>query len=61
MVFVGDSPEQDIQGAYNAGMRTVLISETDSEAPMHVGKKTVEPDYRISELSELVDIIVRES
>lgn len=57
VIFVGDSTEQDILGAYNAGMRTALISEDGSAPPMHLGIETPEPDYRISELSALVEII----
>ena len=59
ILFVGDSLEQDIQGAHDAGMKTVLISETDAEAPMHTGRETVEPDYRITDLSELISIVNR--
>ena len=40
VLFVGDSREQDIQGAHSVGMRTVLISETDQPAMMEVGRKT---------------------
>lgn len=58
VLFVGDSLEQDIQGAHNAGMNTVLITEGISDgAPMHVGRETVEPDYRINRLDQLVEII----
>ena len=57
VMFVGDSLEQDILGAHAMGMHTTLISEPGQSAPMHVGKKTPEPDYRISRLSELPGII----
>jgi HAD superfamily hydrolase (TIGR01509 family) len=57
IVFVGDSPEQDILGAHIAGMGTVLIAESDQPAPMTVGKKVPEPDYRIGALAELPDIV----
>jgi putative hydrolase of the HAD superfamily len=59
VVFVGDSLEQDIQGAHAVGMTTVLITDSaaDAVAPMHVGRETPEPDYRISGLSELPEII----
>lgn len=57
VLFVGDSLEQDILGAHKAGMKTVLISETDDDAPMHIGRETVEPDFHIRELTDLLDII----
>jgi 2-haloalkanoic acid dehalogenase type II len=57
VLFVGDSREQDIQGAHSVGMRTVLISETNQPAMMEVGRKTPEPDFRITKLSELPPIV----
>lgn len=57
VLFVGDSPEQDIAGAHAMGMRTVLITEGSSAAPMTLGKKTPEPDFRIRRLSELPVIV----
>ncbi|HKY89533.1 MAG TPA: HAD hydrolase-like protein, partial [Nevskiaceae bacterium] len=57
VLFVGDSPEQDIHGANAVGMRTALITEPGSPPPMHVGRKTVDPDHRITRLSELPGIV----
>ncbi len=57
ILFVGDSMEQDILGAHIAGMKTVLIAEDDTPAPMQVGKKVPDPDFRISRLSELPGIV----
>jgi HAD superfamily hydrolase (TIGR01509 family) len=57
VLFVGDSMEQDILGAHIAGMVTVLIAEDDTPAPMQVGKKVPDPDYRIKSLSELPEIV----
>ena len=57
VLFVGDSMEQDILGAHIAGMVTVLIAEDDTPAPMQVGKKVPDPDYRIRFLSELPGIV----
>ncbi|MDD5175314.1 MAG: HAD family hydrolase [Sterolibacterium sp.] len=59
VLFVGDSLEQDIQGAHAVGMTTVLISEIDQPAPMHIGRETPEPDFSITRLSELPAIIER--
>jgi len=57
VLFVGDSLEQDIQGAHAAGMTTVLISEIDGPAPMHVGRETPEPDFKITGLNEIPGIV----
>ena len=58
VLFIGDSLEQDIMGADKAGMHTVLISEAKGEAPMHIGRNTeVQPDYRITDLGELIGIV----
>ena len=57
VLFVGDSLEQDIQGAHTVGMSTVLIAEADQPAPMHVGRNTPEPDFRITHLSELPGLV----
>jgi HAD superfamily hydrolase (TIGR01509 family) len=57
VMFVGDSLEQDIGGAHAMGMTTVLITEVAEQAPMHLGLETPDPDFRISKLSELPEII----
>jgi HAD superfamily hydrolase (TIGR01509 family) len=59
VMFVGDSPEQDILGAHAMGMTTVLITEADRHAPMHIGRKTPEPNFTIAGLSELPGIVER--
>lgn len=50
-VFVGDRPFDDIHGAQQAGMRTVL--RPNSDVPAH----DVTPDAEIASLSELVAVI----
>lgn len=52
-VFVGDRPGNDIVGANNIGLISVLMS------PPHLDRdlKGVEPDYTISSLSELLSIV----
>ncbi|MET0986896.1 MAG: HAD family hydrolase [Steroidobacteraceae bacterium] len=57
ILFVGDSLEQDIQGAHAMGMKTALITELNAPAPMHVGRETPEPDFQITTLSELPGIV----
>jgi putative hydrolase of the HAD superfamily len=53
-VFVGDRPYDDVHGAKSAGMRAVLI--TNSDVP---GYEAAEPDATITRLSELMDHIDR--
>jgi putative hydrolase of the HAD superfamily len=53
-VFVGDRPFDDISGAKGAGMRAVLI--TNSDVP---GYEAAEPDATITRLSELMGYIDR--
>jgi HAD superfamily hydrolase (TIGR01509 family) len=57
VLFVGDSPEHDVQGAYEVGMNTVLIREEGLEPPLQVGRQTVEPDYTINSLAEIRGLI----
>lgn len=58
VLFIGDSLEQDILGAHAVGMTTVLISDV-GPAPMHVGRDTPEPDFKISSLKELPPIVAK--
>jgi putative hydrolase of the HAD superfamily len=53
-VFVGDRPYDDIHGAKQAGMRAILISNSDVP-----GYEAAEPDAVITRLSELLDHIDR--
>jgi putative hydrolase of the HAD superfamily len=53
-VFVGDRPFDDIHGAKSAGMRAVLISNSDVP-----GYADAEPDAVITRLSELLGHIDR--
>ena len=57
VLFVGDSPEQDIQGATVAGMRTALIIEMNTPAPLEIGREAPDPDFRITRLGELPAIV----
>ncbi len=47
-VFVGDRPYDDVHGAKSAGMRAVLISNSDVP-----GYEAAEPDAVITRLAEL--------
>ena len=53
-VFVGDRPYDDVYGAKSAGMRAVLVPNSD--VPAFTG---TEPDAVISRLAELLDHIDR--
>ena len=57
VLFVGDSPEHDIVGANEAGMKTVLISDNGNPPPMQTGRASVEADHEVQSLNELLDIV----
>ena len=57
ILFVGDSPEHDIQGGYSAGMRTALIVEPGVQPPLQTGKEQIAADFEISALADLLDIL----
>lgn len=54
-IFVGDSPDHDIAGANATGMISVLMD------PPHLNRELngTEPDYTITKLEELLDILER--
>jgi len=57
-VFVGDSPENDVEGARSAGMRTILIvDDTTSPHRQENGKPRTEPDFTIRDLAEIPGIV----
>lgn len=51
-IFVGDTPDVDIRGAKNIGMRTVLIERKNSSI-----SEEDKPDFTIKRLSELLDLL----
>jgi HAD superfamily hydrolase (TIGR01509 family) len=57
VLFVGDSPTHDVQGAFEAGMRTVLIQEDGIAPPLQSEQETVDPDHIISNLAELKELV----
>jgi FMN phosphatase YigB (HAD superfamily) len=52
-MFVGDRPENDVRGANEAGMVSVWMD------PPHLTLELddVEPNYRITQLAELIPIL----
>jgi HAD superfamily hydrolase (TIGR01509 family) len=57
-LFVGDSLEHDIAGAHAARMRTVLIGEPGSTAPLSHGLvASVDPEFAIRELVEVLAVV----
>jgi len=56
VLFVGDSPEQDIAGARALGMTTALIREEGAPPPGSGVGAAVEPHHRITRLSEVLPL-----
>lgn len=57
VIFVGDSPEHDIQGARRMGMTSILIVEDGMPPPLQSGEVDVEPHHEVKSLSELLQLI----
>ena len=57
VLFVGDSPEHDIQGARGVGMTSVLIVEDGQAPPLQSGDVEVEPHHEIHALGELLALV----
>lgn len=57
VLFVGDSPEHDVDGAKAVGMTAVLIAEEDDPSPLQSGRRTALPDHRIRRLAELLALV----
>ena len=57
VLFVGDSPEHDIIGAHEVGMRTALILDGGIPPPLQTGRVNVTADHNIARLTELKDIL----
>jgi len=59
-LFVGDSLHHDVAGASAVGMRSVRIREEGVSTPLTSGLKiTAQPDFEISALTDLIDIVDR--
>jgi HAD superfamily hydrolase (TIGR01509 family) len=57
VLFVGDSPTHDIQGAKDIGMTAALIVEGDSKPPLQSSRESVPPDHEIRALSDLIALV----
>ena len=57
-VFVGDRPFDDIWGAAQVGMRTILVPHSDIP-PEQVGHSVGEPDAVVHRLAEVYDVVRR--
>lgn len=57
VLFVGDSPEHDVNGASQMGMKTALIGEQGAAPPLQTGAKTASPDHTIETLAELKALV----
>lgn len=57
VLFVGDSPEHDVEGANAVGMRTALIVDGGMPPPLQTGRARAAPDHTIENLSELKRIL----
>ncbi len=56
VLFVGDSPEQDIAGARALGMTTVLLREEGAPPPGSGVGETAVPHHHITRLSEVLPL-----
>ena len=57
VLFVGDSPEHDVNGASALGMRTALIKNGDLEAPLQSGAPVQAADHTVHQLQELLELL----
>lgn len=53
VIMVGDSPISDISGAKNAGIKIIWLNRNG----VQLGSHFPEPDYQISNLTQLLDLI----
>ena len=56
VLFVGDSPEQDVAGARALGMTTVLLREEGTPPPGSGVGTTAEPHHHITSLAEVIPL-----
>ena len=54
--YVGDNPVRDVEGAVNAGYGSMILYEDAGTADREGKLPTVQPDYRIRSIGELLDL-----
>ena len=54
--YVGDNPVRDVEGAVNAGFGAMILFEDAGTADREGKAPTVQPDYRIRAIGELLDL-----
>ena len=55
--YVGDNPVRDVEGAVNAGFGAMVLFEDAGTADREGKAPTVQPDYRIHGIPELLDLL----
>ena len=55
--YVGDNPVRDVEGAVNAGYGAMVLFEDAGTADREGKAPTVQPDYRIHGIPELLDLL----
>ena len=55
--YVGDNPVRDVEGAVNAGFGAMILFEDAGTADREGKAPTVQPDYRIRSIPELLDLL----
>lgn len=54
--YVGDNPVRDVEGAVNAGFGAMVLFEDAGAADREGKAPTVQPDYKIKSIPELLDL-----
>ncbi|MGN1027472.1 MAG: HAD family hydrolase [Faecousia sp.] len=55
--YVGDNPVRDVEGAVNAGFGAMILFEDAGTADREGKAPTMQPDYRIHGIPELLDLL----
>jgi len=56
--YVGDNPVRDVEGAVDAGFGSMVLFEDAGTADREGKAPTVQPDYRIKSIPELLDLFL---
>ena len=54
VVYVGDDPELDIEGARSAGMGAIWLNRTGAQWPIYIDP----PENSVTSLTELADLLM---